>query len=242
MFEIALLAVADGVSLLTAAYWGGLIIGGGLLLVSVLSAAGGGADVDADTDVDFDVDADVDADFDVDADVDADFDVDADADLDVDVDTDVAHAAEGGAAALATWFSMRFIVFFLAMFGAVGVILTHLTATDRWATLGIALVAGLLVGQGVHQIFRHIRRTSGDSTPRPQDYVDRLARVTIAISHPDKGEVALQVRGTRRFVPAVTNGSDQRFNVGDEVVVVGYRAGVAHVVSRAEFEQESRAE
>ncbi len=230
MLEHVLLAVSDAAAVLTAVYWGGLIIGGGLLLVSMLGASD--SDVDVDTDAGFD--------FDVDADADIDFDVDADADLDVDVDVDAAHAVEGGAAALATWFSMRFVVFFAAVFGAVGVILTHLTSTGLWPTFVLALVAGLVVGQGVHQIIRQIRRTSGDSAPRPQDYVHRLARVTVAITHPDKGEVALQVRGTRRFVPAVTSGAGRRFDVGDEVVVVGYRAGVAQVVSRAEFEQESR--
>lgn len=229
MFDLGLLILADLVGVLTAAYWGGLIVGGGLLLVSMMGGAD--SDVDVDTDAGFD--------FDADADFDLDVDVDADADFDVDVDTDVAHAAHGGAAALVTWFSMRFVVFFVAVFGAVGVILTHLTTLGTTTTFVTALLAGLVVGQAVHQAFRAIRRTSGDSTPRPQDYVNKLARVTIAISHPNKGEVALQVRSARRFVPAVASGAVQSFSVGDEVVVVGYRAGVARVVSRAEFEQQS---
>lgn len=226
MFDAALLSVllADVATVLTASYWGGLIIGGGLLVVSVL----GGHDSD--------VDVDVDAGFDFDADADLDFDVDADADL----ATDVAHAAHGGFADLTTWFSLRFVVFFAAVFGVIGVILTYLTGLHAGITFVIALAAGLFVGQGVHQTFRLIRRTSGDSTPRPQDYVNRLARVTIAISHPQKGEVALQVRGARRFVPALTSEGGPSFKVGDEVVVVGYRAGVAHVVTREEFEQRSR--
>lgn len=229
MFDAALLSLllADVATVLTASYWGGLIIGGGLLVVSIL----GGHDSD--------VDVDVDAGFDFDADADLDFDVDADAGVDVDLGTDVAHAAHGGFADLTTWFSLRFVVFFAAVFGAIGVILTYLTGLHPGITFVIALAVGLLVGQGVHQTFRLIRRTSGDSAPRPQDYVNKLARVTIAISHPQKGEVALQVRGARRFVPAVTSDAGQSFKVGDEVVVVGYRAGVARVVSREEFEQRS---
>ncbi len=54
---------------------------------------------------------------------DADVDIDMDLDVDVDIDTGHAHAAS-----LATWFSMQFAVFFLAMFGLVGVTMTHLTA------------------------------------------------------------------------------------------------------------------
>ena len=135
---------------------------------------------------------------------------------------------------------MRFIVFFVAIFGAVGVILRHLTALETGLAFIMALVIGLIVGQVAHHVFRVIRRTSGNSTPRPQDYVNRLARVTIAITPPNKGEVAIQVRSARRFVPAVASGEAQGFNSGDEVVVVGYRAGVAQVISREEFERKAR--
>ena len=131
-------------------------------------------------------------------------------------------------------------MFFVAIFGAVGVILRHLTDLQTGLTLAVALVGGLIVGQVAHQTFRVIQRTSGDSTPRPQDYVNRLARVTIAIAPPKKGEVTLQVRSARRFVPAVASGEPQGFNTGDEVVVVGYRAGVAQVISREEFERRAR--
>ena len=232
MFEIGLvtLILANAASVLLALYWGGLIIGGGLLLISALGGIGGHADVDAGTS----------------------FDVDAHACLDVDThagigDTggtdlhaDLAHAAHGGAAALSTWFSIRFVVFFLALFGAIGVILTHLTTLGSITTLVAALLAGLVVGQVVHQVFRAIRRTSGDSTPQPADYVNKLARVTIAVVPPDQGEIALQVRGAEHYVPAVIGGLPRRFNIGDEVVVIGYRAGVASVVSREEFEQRAR--
>ncbi len=244
MTEMAAHLLADAAAL-DIAYWGALIVGGGLLLVSIIGGSHADAGVDAHTGVDFDADVHMaDLDLDADFDVDADFDIDGAADFDVDVGTDIdtdiahaSHAAGGGAAALATWFSMRFVVFFLAVFGAVGVILTHLTAVGRTATLVVALVAGVAVGQAVHQMFRTIRRTSGDSTPSPRDYVNKLARVTIAIHHPRKGEVALHVRGTRRNVPAVADDARASFAAGEEVVVVGYRAGVARVVSRAQFEQ-----
>jgi len=228
MSELATVLLADAQSVLTAVYWGAMIIGGGLLLVSMLGAAGGGADVDAHAAIGLDLHADTDVDLDAAA---------ADVDVDFASAADVAHAAGGGAAALTTWFSMRFVVFFAAVFGAVGVILTHLTRTGTWTGLAIALLVGLIVGQGVHQVFRQIRRTSGDSTPRPEDYVNKLARVTVAVVPPNKGEVALQVRGSQRFVPAVGGEAERGFAPGEEVVVVAYCAGVAQVVSRAAFEQ-----
>jgi membrane protein implicated in regulation of membrane protease activity len=181
-------------------YWGALILGGGLLLVSVLGGLGHHhADTDAGTVPHHDAGS----------------------------DSDSAHAAHD-AAAMSTWFSLRFAVFFLAMYGATGVILTYLSGASTWMVFSLALVIGLAVGQGAHQTFRFVRRTSGDSTPRTLDYVNRLGRVTIAVIPPEQGEVALEVRGTERFVPAVA-AERTGFDVGDEVVVVDYRDGVAHV-------------
>ena len=219
MIDAILLGAMSTIAVLTTIYWACLIVGGGLMLLSML---GGESDADVSVDTDIDVD------------------FDADVDLDVDADgVDVSHA-HAEAAALSTWFSMRFVVFFVAIFGAVGVILRHLTALETGLAFIVALITGLVVGQVAHHVFRVIRRTSGDSTPRPQDYVNRLARVTIAITPPNKGEVAIQVRSARRFVPAVASGEVPGFNAGDEVVVVGYRAGVAQVISREEFERKAR--
>jgi len=208
-------------------YWICLIFGGGLIAVSSI---GGG---DADADVDVDVDADFDADFDVDADIDVDADVDVDADLDAEVDPGGGFALTGS---LATWFSVRFVVYFLAMFGLVGVTLTKLTDHSAPIVALAALGAGVLVGQAVHQIVRSIRRSSGDSTPQTRDYIHKLARVTIALSRTDKGEVAVRVGRGERYIAALAKHADAKFERGEEVAVVGYHGGVADVVSKEEFE------
>jgi membrane protein implicated in regulation of membrane protease activity len=225
MIAMLLLGALSTIAILTTVYWACLVVGGGLVALSMFGG-------DSDTDVSVDTDVDVGFDADVDLDADGAFDVDTDG-------VDLSHA-HTDVAALSTWFSMRFVVFFVAVFGAVGVILRHLTALGTMMTFVVALVVGLIIGQVVHHVFRAVRSTSGDSTPRPQDYVNRLARVTIAITPPDKGEVSIQVRSARRFVPAVATGEAPGFSAGDEVVVVGYRAGVAQVVSREEFERKAR--
>ncbi len=234
MFDVILLMplLAEIGAVLTTTYWACLIVGGGLVVLSALG--GSDSDVDVETDVGFDVDADADFDFDADTE----FEIDADAEIDMGGHAGVAHAGHV-AANLSTWFSMRFVVFFAAVFGVVGVVLTHMSEQGVWATLGLSIVGGLVVGQCVHQLFRYIRQTSGDSKPQPQDYVNKLARVTIAITPPDKGEVALQVRQTRRYVPAVASSEAAGFKVGTDVVVVAYRAGVARVVSKEEFERKA---
>ena len=267
MFETLAASLLLASSALSAAYWICLILGGGLLLLTVISAGGGHSDAEFDThaglhvgdagdggavDFDADVSADVDADFagDVDADIGADVDADfaADADFDIHsgahegfdaVSSEVAAAhAGGGPWALSTWLSVRFVVFFMAVFGALGVTLSSLTALAGGTVFAFALIGGIVVGQTVQQLIRAIQRSSGNSATRPQDYVNRLARVTIAIQPPHKGEIALQVRNAERYVPA-DGSAGHVFRIGDEVVVTGYRAGVARVVSRDEYERQA---
>ena len=214
----ALLAAA---SALTAAYVVCLIVGCGLLVVSTIF----GHHADADTDVDFD------------AHVDADMGVDADADVHIEADADAAHidhAAEGFS--LATWFSVRFLVYFVATFGLVGTVLSYTSPAGMWVVLIAAIAAGVVVGQVVHQTLRYLKRTSGDSQASVQDFLNRGARVTLAIAAGQRGEVALQVRGRERFVPALPRRQDDTFKVGDPVTVVAYANGTAEVISREEYD------
>lgn len=216
-------------SALDAAYWICLIVGGGLLLFSVLAGAGGHGDVSVDGGhVEFG------------GDMAHGPDVDAAHGMDVDAHHGLGDGHGGDVHApgpsLATWFSIRFVIFFMAVFGALGVIFTHLTSTPRGTTLAIALVGGLAVGQLVHQILRSIRRSAGDSATQPRDYVNKLARVTVRITPSCQGEVALQVRTGERFVPATAVGATKEFKIGDEVVVIAYRGGVAEVVAKHEFQ------
>jgi membrane protein implicated in regulation of membrane protease activity len=233
---IPLAMLAGTSSVFLAAYWICLIVGGGLLVLSLI-AGHGHHDVDTDAATGLDVHPQGDTDAGDAADHPGDFHVDT---LHADLGhadaghVDTVHGHAEAASHISTWLSIRFAVFFLAVFGAVGVILTHMTTTSPQLTLGLAVAGGALVGQAVHHLFRLIRRTSGDSTPQLGDYVNRLARVTIGIKPPEQGEVVLHVRGGEHYVPAV---SGRGFTVGDEVVVVSYRAGVAEVVSRTEYEQ-----
>ncbi len=206
-----------------------LVIGGGLVVISTVFS--GDADVDADFDVDVDVDVDVDLDVDVDASVDGDVAADVSGDADVPGGD---HSA--GALSLSTWFSVRFVVYFLAMFGLIGTVLTRLTGSSPAAVLAAAVLGGLIVGQGVHQLVRYLRRSSGNSEVATKDFVNQLARVTIAIAPAKCGEVAVKARGRERFVAAVGRRSDDAFKAGDTVAVVAFNAGKAEVVSREEFE------
>lgn len=209
---LALSAIAQVDSALTTIYWVALVVGGGLLLISTF--AGGDTDVD----------------------VDADLDLDLDTDIDLDTDAGHAHAGHAVTGSLATWFSTQFVVFFLAMFGVVGVVLTYTTDQTWPVTLSLAVVGGVLIGQGAHQVLRAIKKTSGDSTPDASDYVNKLGRVTIPVAGKSIGQIMMRIGQTDRYVTARAQHETDAFAVGDAVGVVGYQNGVAEIVSRKEYE------
>jgi len=217
------LMAEQDLSLLISVYWVCLIVGGGLLVISALS--GGDADAGIETDVD------AGGDFDVDR---ADVAMDGDAGAEIDHATEAAAGADAGS--LAAWLSVRFVIFFLATFGLIGVAMTYLSDVSRGMTLGVAVVGGLALGQVVHQTMRKIGATSGDSTTRQEDYINKLARVTIAVRPPMRGEVAIPVAQGERFVPARSKRDDAAFEVGDRVGILDYRGGIATIVSKQEFE------
>lgn len=230
MLELLAESLAIGWTSMIGIYWICLIVGGGLVLISVLSGHHGGDAHAGFSDVgdvghvgDFETP-------DLHLETDALHATDA---AHGDIGADAADAAASGTE-LSQWLSLRFAIFFAAIFGAVGVVLSYMTDLPSPWILGISGLGGFGVGQAVQQTMVYVRRTSGDSSTRPQDYVDKLARVTIPIEPPHKGEIALQVRGTQRYIPAVSCGARQQYSQGEEVVVVTYRAGVAEIIGRDE--------
>jgi len=163
----------------------------------------------------------------------SDVDLDADVDADLDLDTDTGHAHAGS---LATWFSTQFIVFFMAMFGVVGVVLSYATDQSWPVTLAFASVGGVLIGQAAHQVLRAIRKSSGDSTPGEHDYVNKPARVTIPVTNGKAGQIMMRVGRSDRYVTAKARHETESFAQDEYVGVVAYRNGVAEVVSRKEYE------
>jgi len=232
-------------------YWICAVFGGGLLVISTVFG-GHGSDV-GDVDLDLDVDLDADFDFDAGASMDVDMSLDADAivnadfsgDTDIDADFSPEPAAEiegfdhtggEGAMDLASWFSVRFVIYFMAAFGFVGAVLTHMSDHSDVAVLAWAMGSGLVVGQGVHQLFRQLRKTSGNSALTCADYLGKTGRVTIAIKTKRKGEIALTVGTGERYIPATAKHEKGSFESGARVVVIGYVGGIAEVISQQEFE------
>jgi hypothetical protein len=208
-----------------------LIVGGGLLLISTIF----GGHHHADVDVGLDVQTDVDVGMDVHTDVDVGVDAGAADGVGADGHAFDGHA-EGHGLALTDWFSISFVVYFVAVFGLIGTVLSYTSSLRSLVVLGVSVAGGAVAGQGAHQLLRYLRRTSGDSKVSGADYLEMPARVTIAVPAGGRGEVAAQVRGRERFVPALAKHPDVEFYVGDRVVIVGYVNGTAEIISRDEHD------
>jgi len=205
------------VSTLAMLYIIALIVGGGLLLLSLLFGGNGSTDVHADLSGDMDMSADVPS--------------------DLDHGVDAGHHGVGGhGLSLASWFSMQFAVYFLAMFGLIGTTMTFVAKVGPGVVLSSAVVGGFIVGQLVHQALRALKRSGGGSDLTAEDFLNRPGRVTIAIEPLRRGEVAVPSRSGERFLAAVSRRGDDRFKVGDRVVVVGLSQGVVEVLSKEEYD------
>jgi hypothetical protein len=151
--------------------------------------------------------------------------------------TEHAHGHHGnGALGLSNWLSVRFVVYFAAMFGLVGTVLTWLTDTNPAWTLALALVAGVLMGQFVHQLIRWLQRGSHSGESRIEDLLDKPARVTVAVRPPARGEVGVRLGDREVFLPAIAQRADDVFELGAQVMITSYAGGLAEVVSRQEYE------
>ena len=202
-------------SMIAGLYVISLIVGGGLLVVS---AVFGG---DAEADVDIDAGAEIDADVELDGELEA-------------------GGAGAGPLDLSSWFSMRFLIYFAAAFGLVGTALTWMSDASSTWVLASALIGGTLVGQIAHQLFRYLVRSSSNSATKTKDYINKTARVTVAIRPSARGEVAIRIGDRERFVPARARRDDDAFDAGATVGVVAFENGTARVVSKKEYEFTSK--
>jgi|CXWL01.1.fsa_nt_gi hypothetical protein len=202
-----------------------LIVGGGLLLLSTVFSGHQAGDVSLDH-------AAPDAVFDHAA-PDLDHSVSSDG---AQVDHSHPHGLHGSGFSLASWFSIQFAIYFCAVFGLVGTTLTYGSNVSAGWILLAACLAAFAIGQAVHQSMRFLKRTGQGSEISSADFVNKPARVTITIEPPRHGEVAIPLQSGERFVSAVAKRTHDRFRVGDRVVVVTFRNGVAEVVSKEEYE------
>lgn len=167
--------------------------------------------------------------------VDADFDVDVDGDVDLDLDS--AGGVGGGvAAAVLSILSFRSIVFFLAFFGATGLILEALS-TNSVIALIVAIGLGLFAASLNNRVFRYLKSSSVGTDVSDRTLSGAVGRVTVPISVPSKGRITCEVEGQTINLTAVPfdPSEESEFAVGESVVVIEVTKGTARVSSFREL-------
>jgi hypothetical protein len=190
------------------------IIGGGLLVFSVLA----GADHDAGDGSDFD----------------SGHDFDHDVDHDGSHDAHDLHAAGGGWAGdlLLGLFRPRNFIFFLAGFGVTGTLLTLIKSPSTFGALIPSLAMGAAAMLATHGTFVWLRRSeSAMDAVSDTDMEGCLGRVVIPLSVGERGRIACRV-GEREVhvVAALAEGYTQQLPPGAEVVVLRVADTVAYVM------------
>ena len=239
-----------------------LIVGGGLVFVSLISGLGetdADLDADADADVGGDVGADMDADLGADvggADFDVaagDFDVDDlpfDFDLDgADIDADADIDAESGSGGLTEYevsrqkrfnpfVSLKFWTFTAAFFGLTGTLFEGL---GLWSSptgiFVLSLGIGLSMGTAMAYLI-HIADQGAGKGLSERDYLGASADVRLPI-RPDKaGKIRVRVRGRIIDMRAELADDEEALEMNDKCFVIGIEEETAQVISAAAVEQQ----
>lgn len=157
-------------------------------------------------------------------------------DTDLGIEGDAWHGGAGQI--LLGLFSTRNLTYFLAAFGAAGLILTSLDV----AAGSTALVAGSLgvVSMGLsHTVFTWLKRTdSALNVFGDADFSGMLARVVLPVSATERGQIACNVAGREMYLTARLDANGPAtLQVGDEVIILHADDGVATVIAATQIDQ-----
>jgi len=186
------------------------ILGGGLLLLSVL--AGGEHDAHGDA---------------------SGLDAGHDVDHDLGHDSDAGHDVHGGAGEIVLGlFRPRNLTFFLAGFGLTGTLLTLLSPWSAGASLVPSLAMGFGAMVATHAMFTWLKRSdTAVDVVSDSDMEGCVGRVVVPIGPGERGRIACQL-GEREvhLVAALAEGYTQELPPGREVVVLSVTDTIAHVM------------
>lgn len=182
-----------------------LVLGGGLLVLSLL---GGEGEADA-PDTDFD----------------------ADADVDVDADAGGGHSHFGAGGLVLGLFKPRNLVFLLATFGVTGSLLTWV-GVGRATTLGLAIGMGAAAMVLTHAVFTWIRRSDAAvEVLSDADLEGSIARVVLPLAPGVAGQIACIAGGREVYLTArLAADVNESLATGSEVVILRTGDGVAEVI------------
>lgn len=212
-------------------YVAATIFGGSFLIPMIL----GGLASDVDADFGGDVGDGLDLDADLEVELDAEVEFEAGAELEA-VDAGAADAASGSAfdgalgAVFASIVSFRTVVFFLAFFGAAGLVFGWL-GYGSIATFGSAVLIGLIAAVINATMFGLLKHSQPNSQISDRTLEGRWAKVVLPMTLEQRGRIRIDLSGQPQYLVAkpVDDGSKQQFDVGTSVVVVKVENGTALV-------------
>ncbi len=127
--------------------------------------------------------------------------------------------------------SLRFWTFFLAFAGGTGTILTALGDFSP-AVVGVtSAMAGLACGGTAAALFRYLGKEDGPAPASTEEFVGRSAKVTVPVSAARPGKVLLSFGNEVKERIAYGPASEGEIAVGEEVLVLETKDG-ALVVAR----------
>lgn len=119
------------------------------------------------------------------------------------------------------------IAFFLAIFGAIGLV-GDLTDTPFGVTLLAALGVGLTAGWGSRKLIRWVGSSEASSEVSDHELEGKIAQVALPVSSEHRGKIIIDIAGAReQMTAAPADGST--IETGEKVVVVRIEGGVALV-------------
>jgi hypothetical protein len=193
-----------------------LVLGGGLLVLSLL---GGEGDADA---------------------PDADFQAHSDVDVHVDADAGAGHSHFGAGGLVLGLFKPRNLVFLLATFGITGSLLTWL-GLGRATTLGLAIGMGAAAMVLTHAVFTWIRRSDAAvEVLSDADLEGSIARVVLPLAPGVAGQIACIAGGREVYLTArLAADVSESLATGSEVVILRTGDGIAEVIPSGMLEPPS---
>ena len=187
------------------AYLFSVVLGGGLLLLSLLGDLLGSDAVELEVDVDLELGMD---------------------DIDFDADSDVDHSAS-------KILSIRTLIYTMFGFGAVGWLLSYIGFMPAAPlTVTYAAVGGLTSGTLVNRAFAYLRRTETGQLEEDDSFVGLPGSVTLPLGGGSTGTIAIEHGARRHMLRALPHASVTGGVPPEEwksVVVVEMKDGVARV-------------
>lgn len=162
---------------------------------------------------------------------DADADVDLDADFDLDLDADGGDIDIGSGGGLVDLLSIRALFLFAAFFGLTGIMLGW-AGTPEPMRIILSLVTGGLTGLGGNYLIKRVGYKVVSSDISLADLKGQTGQVLLPFDGDEKGKITVVARGQRHQLVArsVVDIKDERFDKGDEIVIVNLDGRIAEVV------------